>query len=163
MWCYLSPLPGQRLVRFRFDLTRSKTVPEPDLQGFKGKLQTDGYAGYQSLREQADISGFGCLSHCRRKFVETIKIAGVQTSGKAQEALAFMTALYALERQARDERLIFTQRQALRQEKAKPILGSFYHWLVQTQPQAPPQSALRKAIDYSLNQWPYIQAYADHG
>ena len=163
MWCYLSPLPTQQLVRFRFDLTRSKEVPQQDLGGFKGILQTDGYAGYQALREKAGITGCGCLAHSRRKFVEIIKVVGTQVKGKAHEALEFITALYQIEGRAREEDFTFAARKNLRQKEAKPILEKFHTWLLQTQPRALPQSALCKAIDYTLNQWPYLQAYADHG
>ena len=52
---------------------------------------------------------------------------------------------------------------ALRQGKAIPLLEKFYDWLTESSKQVPPQSAIGKAIRYSLSQWPYLQKYANTG
>jgi transposase len=55
------------------------------------------------------------------------------------------------------------ERQALRQEKSAPILDELYQWLVETQPSVVPKSALGKAVNYLLNQWPKLHTYLEDG
>ena len=161
MWCYLSPIPGHQLNRFRFDLSRSSEVVNDDLKDFKGLLQTDGYAGYNSMRSKPEIISFGCMAHARRKFVEIIKTAS-RNSGKAHEGMKYFTALYRLEQDAHKRKLSFEERKLLRQKEATPILEKFYTWLMQSKNHVPPQSGIGKAIDYTLKQWLYLKNYVHH-
>jgi transposase len=163
MWSYLSPLENHRLIRFRFDLTRSGSVAENDLALFKGLLQSDGYSGYNKLRERSDILGFGCMAHSRRKFAEVVKIGSVKSTGKGQEELKQVRLLYKIEEDARKEKLTSEERKQLRQREAKPVLEKLQAWLIQTKSQVPPESAIGKAINYTLKQWPYLIKYVDHG
>ena len=163
MWCYLSPLPGQKLIQFRFHLSRGGEVVNTELQDFTGRLQNDGYGGYTKLREKPTISAFGCLSHARRKFAEIVKIATPKSASKAQEALKYFAKLYDVEAQAREEKLPANERRRLRQEKSWPVLNKFYEWLTQTKQQVPPKSKIGMAIDYTLKHWPYLTQYVDDG
>jgi len=96
MWSYLSCDPGNRYVLFAYDDSRSKEVPTKHLKDFnEGKLQTDGYSGYNEVRLKPGIKGFGCFAHCRRKFVDVIKISGNKV-GKAHEAVKIIGDCYAL-------------------------------------------------------------------
>ena len=161
MWCYLSPLSGHRLIRFRFDLSRSGEVVKSDLKDFKGLLQNDGYSGYNGMREKSEVVPFGCMAHSRRKFAEIAKIS--KTVGKAHEALKYFAALYRIENQAREQKLIFEERKKLRQKESAPILEKFQDWLVKSKNQVPPQSTIGAAIQYALNQWCYLIQYVHHG
>lgn len=76
VWAYFAPNVHKGLVVFEFSLTRESSVVENRLKTFKGLMQTDGYAGYDSSRKRDDITGFGCFSHARRKFSEVVKISG---------------------------------------------------------------------------------------
>jgi transposase len=55
------------------------------------------------------------------------------------------------------------ERQLLRQTEAIPILEQFQQWLLSSKNQVPPESAIGKAIDYTLKQWSYLIRYADYG
>ncbi len=52
---------------------------------------------------------------------------------------------------------------ARRQQEAKPLLAEFKAWLDKSAPQVPPESLLGKALHYSLNQWPKLERYLEHG
>lgn len=163
MWVFHCPLPERKLIRFRFDLTRGGSVAEEELKAFKGLLQNDGYAGYNGLRQQKNMIAFGCMAHARRKFAEVAKIGGKNSQGKAGEAILYFAQLYAIEEEARKDDLDFLHRKSLRQKKATPILARFYEWLSHTKNQVPPESAIGKAIAYTLKQWPYLIRYIDYG
>lgn len=63
----------------------------------------------------------------------------------------------------REQEYSFHTRKRLRQKIAWPILKEFGSWLKKTIPSVPPKSQLAKAIQYSLNQWPYLIKYLRHG
>lgn len=162
LWSYFAPHVGQGIVIFELSLTRCGSVAEQRLAPFQGLLQTDGYAGYQGLREHADIEGLGCLSHARRKFSDVLK-ASKNYQGIAAQAIKHLKPLYALEEQMRRAGYSFHTRKRLRQKIAWPILKEFRHWLKATLPKVPPKSLLAKAICYTLRQWPYLIKYLRHG
>jgi transposase len=109
-------------VIFSYNESRSGKVPSEHLKDFKGILQTDGYSGFNELRIKPGIINIGCFAHCRRKFVEVIKVSG-NARGKANEAVKIIEKLYEIEREAKG--LSFSERYAMRQEKSKPILEGF--------------------------------------
>jgi len=49
MWLIRGGPPGQPVVIFEYDASRSAEVPSRLLEGFSGTLQTDGYAGYNQV------------------------------------------------------------------------------------------------------------------
>jgi hypothetical protein len=162
LWTYFAPYVGNGLVIFEFSMTRSSTVPEKSLANFKGGLQTDGYSGYNNLRKRLDITGFGCLTHSRRKHDEVLKITK-NKSGVAAEFIERIKPLYALEAKMDEINCNFHTRKRLRQKQAWPILKALRPWLKQQLVKTPPKSKLGKAIIYTLNQWKYIIAYLRHG
>lgn len=162
LWSYFAPWVGQGLIIFELSLTRSADVPEKRLASFKGLLQTDGYNGYQGLRGRKDIEGLGCITHARRKFSEVVKITKNQ-HGIAAKALERLKPLYELEARMREREYSFHTKKRLRQKIAFPILKEFGIWLKKMISLVPPKSQLAKAIQYSLNQWPYLIKYLRHG
>ncbi|MCS4308601.1 hypothetical protein M2404_002958 [Rheinheimera pacifica] len=50
-----------------------------------------------------------------------------------------------------------------RQDIAKPLLHQLRDWLEKSKDTIPAESALGKAITYSLNQWPKLMRYLDDG
>jgi transposase len=159
MWAYHSCDTSNRFILFEFNLSRSSAKVNDRLGSYSGFLQTDGYSGYNTLRHQANITAFGCWDHCRRKFAEVVKISGHNKSGKAGEILLIIGKLYDIEALAKGKSHL--DRKTMRQEKAKPILALLYERLKKIN--APPQSALGKAVQYALNQWIYLIKYADYG
>lgn len=162
VWAYFAPNVGKGLVAFEFSEDRLGSVASTRLKTFNGLLQTDGYSGYKALRNREGIVGFGCLSHARRKFSEVVKVSKSKT-GIAQEMIDRMKPLYTLEARMRDASLNHRTRKRLRQKIARPILKDIHAWLRAVKPQVLPKSKLGKAIQYTLNQWPYLIAYLNHG
>lgn len=159
MWAYHSCDKNQRFILFEFTLTRAGEHPQKRLVGYQGNLQTDGYSGYNTLRNRPDIVPFGCWDHGRRKFVDVVKINGNNKAGKAGEMLALIAKLYEVEAEAKG--LSHEERKALRQKKSKPVLDLIYARLQKIN--APPKSALGTAVQYCLNQWEQLCRYVDYG
>lgn len=159
LWAYHSCEPGHRFILFEFCLTRAGHHVNKRLESYRGFLQTDGYSGYNSLRKQEGIIHVGCWDHCRRKFVEVVKISGQNKSGKAGDMLQIIAKLYEIESEIKGKP--FAERKDMRQKRTKPILELLHARLQKIN--APPQSALGKAVFYALNQWPYLSKYVDYG
>ena len=70
-----------------------------------------------------------------------------------------MQELYIIEKEAREQELSFNQRKELRQEKSKPILAELENWLKAQLPEILPQSAIGKAITYTLKLWSRLVLY----
>jgi transposase len=87
MWVYHSYHPGKRFVIFDFSLSRAAEIVNTRLESFSGLLQTDGYAGYNSLRQRDDIVSLGCWDHARRKFSDVVKAHNNNKTGKAGKML----------------------------------------------------------------------------
>ena len=81
MWVIRGGPPDRPAVLFEYDPSRSEEVPLRLLDGFKGTLQTDGYAGYNRVCRENGLTRIGCWDHARRKFVEASKAAPVKKKG----------------------------------------------------------------------------------
>jgi transposase len=97
LWAYHSYLPGKRFIVFDFSLTRAGANVNERLDHFSGLLQSDGYAGYNQQRARADIVKLGCWDHARRYFVDVVKAAGNNKTGKAGGMLKLIGKLYEIE------------------------------------------------------------------
>ncbi len=114
-------------------------------------------AGYKALFATGIIE-LGCLAHARRKYFD---LNAAQPNAIAQQALARIGELYAIEAQGRD--LSIEARAQLRQTQAQPRLAALREWLIATRLSVAEGSATAKAIDYSLNRWSALCRYADSG
>jgi len=79
----------------------------------------------------------------------------------APTALRKFRALYALEKQFKD--LTIEQRYLLRQEKSKPLMADLKQWCDDNVAKTTKDSALGKAIRYTINQWDYLVRYLEDG
>lgn len=159
MWGYHSLQPENRFIMFEYNDSRSGKVVTDNLQDYQGILQSDGYGGYNNLRAKDSIISIGCWAHCRRYFADVVKISG--SSGKAHEVMKWISKLYQIESEAREQKLDFAQRKKLRQVQAPPILEKIHELL--TKSIAMPKGSLGKAIAYALNHWEYLIRYVDYG
>lgn len=113
------------------------------LQDWRGKLVTDDYAGYKA-GFAAGITELGCMAHARRKFHDLHQQHQSQIAGQALELFG---ALYGIEREAAD--LTPDDRQALRQQQARPLADTLHRWLLTQRQRVPNGSGTARAIDYN--------------
>lgn len=166
MWVIRGGPPDQPVVIFEYDKSRSAEVPSRLLEGFSGTLQTDGYAGYNQVCRDKDITRIGCWDHARRKFMDAIKSMSKKQKrngkvSKADVALSKIRKLYAIEDdiklQSPEER--FEKRQQL----SLPILKDLNIWLGKNINKLPKDSLTYTAMYYTLNQWKTLIRYCDNG
>ena len=162
LWVQRGGPPGQPIILFDYDPTRGSAVPVRLLDGFRGVLQTDGYAAYNAVVCAQGLTHAGCLAHARRRFDEAIKAQGKhKKKGLAEEGLQQIQRLYAVEKIVRE--VTPEDRYAYRLEHAKPLWEALRVWLATHRPQVPPQTALGKALGYLHNEWDKLVVYLQDG
>ena len=158
-WVYHNPV--DKTVLFDYQPGRSIRAANHVLEGFKGYLQTDGYAAYDSIGKSKDIIHLNCWAHARREFEKALSNDG----DRAEIALVFIQSLYAVEAQARAEKMTAEQRKKLRLDKSLPTINAFAKWMTTELKTTTilPKSLLGKAINYSLSRWEKLSAYLHDG
>lgn len=165
MWMFRGGDVVRPALIFRYDPSRSGQFLIKDLEKYAGYIQTDGYAGYNLLGGRDGIVHIGCWAYMRRKFHEVIKARpkGSTKKGYADDALAWIGQLYAIEQEADNKELSADERYQLRQNKSVPLLKQIKKWLDDIAPKTPPQGLLGKAVSYALNQWERLERYTLNG
>lgn len=148
------------IVLFDYDPTRSKEVPNRLLKNFKGYLQVDGYAGYDEVCKNPNVTRVGCMAHVRRKFYEVHEISK-KTNSEAHRILQLIQKLYKIEETISEDKI--ENRFKIRQEQSAPILKDIKASLDANENKYPPQGLMGKALTYAQNQWPYIMNYLKYG
>jgi hypothetical protein len=148
-------------ICYRIAGSRSAAAAGAVLQDYRGWVIADGYSAYTALREQRQAAGPAapfqlahCWAHARRKYVEA-----EPHYPQATEVLALIGQLYAIEARGKDlpepERLV--QCAALRQAESAAVVAQIRNWCGAQR--VLPESALGKAIRYTLNLWAGLTAF----
>ena len=157
-WLWVYSRPGQDVV-FVWSLSRAAQEPKQLLEKFQGKLQTDGYAAYESLAKQReDIVLIGCWAHVRRNFVEAVAENKVAAWFVLQIGL-----LYRVEKQWRETKAGAALRQAVRAWQSQPVLNRLRAAMELVRGRALPQGTLGQALEYALGRWETLTRYVEDG
>jgi transposase len=166
LWCYAVDNrpwcgPGHPAAAYVYSEDRKGEHPQMHLQGFRGLLQVDGYAGFGRLvGKQADNApqlAF-CWAHVRRKFYD-IHVA--TPSPLAEQALRRIAALYEIEADIRGTPA--ESRRSVRQQRSLPLVEAMHTWLTQQLERISGRSTLAQAIRYALNHWDGLILFLDDG
>jgi transposase len=164
MWCLTRPVFWKPIILYSYYDNRGKRAGQELLDEFAGILVTDGLKTYESLSRTIKFQLAGCMAHIRRKFWEADKASTRASTGEpkslAKEALAWIAALYKIEREAKNKDP--AEILQLRQDKVVPVLTEFRVWLDKMVDQVLPKSLLGRAIAYALDQWEKATLYANN-
>lgn len=154
-WQYQS-LEGY--IYFHYTSTREGAGPQGVLEGFKGYLQADDYAGYNGVYRGGAIQ-VGCLAHARRNFFELPEKYQYRA-----EALRFFGELYRVERQIKTRRkddpdFLETEVVRMREESARPVFDNFLLWLTERVKKVLPKSEFYQAAQYVLTNKEALSRY----
>jgi transposase len=156
MWVYVGD-ETQPYNVFDFTLDRGRDGPSRFLKDYQQVLLADGYAGYNGVVVGNAITRAGCWAHTRRKFVEAEKSA----PEIAKEAVEWVRALYAVERQGKD--VSVAERLKLRQQQSAPLLDQLHERLLVWKEQLLPKHPMAEAIHYALGQWQELKVFCTDG
>jgi transposase len=166
LWCYAvddRPWagPSHPAAAYVYSEDRRGEHPAAHLAAFRGTLQVDGYAGFSSLverRTDASIRLAFCWAHLRRPFYEFYTST---ESPLAAEVLVRIGKLYEIAAEIRGNKA--DVRQAVRQQRSRPLVEDLHQWLQNNLPRVPGWSDLAKAMRYALRHWDGLILYLDDG
>lgn len=160
-WVYAGHSPP--IIVYDHTETRAGKHPKAKLEGYCGYLQADAYAGYDQIFAEGKVKEVACWAHARRKFFDIARLAEKGKRISAHEALEFISRLYVIEREAKEQQLDAEGIRRLRQEQARPILREFKAWLEDRLRELAPKTPTAKAIGYALKNWPALERYTEDG
>jgi len=152
--------PSPPAVAYVFAGGRGTDKLAPQLAGFSGILQVDGYPAYKELaRDQGGAIQLAfCLAHARRKFVEVYQSL---KSPFALEVIERLQAVYAIEAEIRGQSA--GERLAVRQARTAPLMAELKTRLTAMVGQLLSQSPLAQAINYASNHWGGLTLFLSDG
>lgn len=151
MWLYKSGAFGRKISLYEYQPSRSGKHPKNFLRGFSGFLQTDDYAGYNTVE---NVTRVGCFAHARRYYTDALKALPKEAeieSTHAHAALEHFKRIFHLESKWKD--MSPDERATNRNKELKPALEAYLLWLQEMQPKVVVKSKLGQAIGYSLSNW----------
>jgi transposase len=155
LWVYVGDEEHPHTV-FDYTRSRSRDGPAKFLEKYSGYLQADAFAGYDCIYACKTVIEVACWAHARRKFTEAR-----DSDVRADEMLLLISEMYAVEQEARGRTA--NLRREIRKLKTAPILERIYCWLKTREVETLPQSFMRKAIGYMLNQWQALTRFLEDG
>ena len=161
MWLYRTGSVGPPIVLFEYQPSRAGEHPRKFLEGFKGYLHVDGYAGYHAI---PNVVLCGCWAHLRRKFDEALK--GLPPKQRAsgtrtEQALKQINELFLIERELKQKTP--EERLQIRNVKSRPVVEAFRKWLDEIAGDILPKSLFGVAVHYSRQQWPKLVRFLEDG
>jgi len=120
-------------------------------------LLADAYGGYEGVVAGNAIVRAGCWAHLRRKIIEAEKAA----PEIAQEAIALVRTLYAVEKQGSNDSV--GDRLRLRQEQSVPVLAGLREKFLDWKEQLLPKHPMSEAIKYALGHWEELNVFVADG
>jgi len=160
MWVYVAGNSASNpIILYEYQPTRSGEHARRFLEGFTGYLQTDGYSGYEKVK---NVKRCGCWAHLRRKYQEALpKNSSLKDLKDSAAAVGFQycSKLFEIENELKE--LTPEERVVKRQELCRPLLEAYLSWLNTVD--ALRGSKLGEAIVYSQSQWETLTRFLEDG
>lgn len=164
--------PGERIVIFQYDSSRSTEVLREFLKDYSGFLTSDAYTCYQVFEKERNgtVIVTGCLTHLRRYFVDVLKaMKGFKKLSleekkeiPAYQAVEKLRNIFRIETPLRE--LSAEERLRIRQEKIAPRIGELFEWMHSFQEGDFEEGGLmQKALNYGKNQEVYLKRFLEDG
>jgi transposase len=153
--------PAPPAVTYLYSPDRKGEHAQALLDGCRGFLHADGYAGFNRLYEpvgRAPLTEIACWAHARRKLYD---VHAATNSAIAREALERIGQLFAIEAEINGHEP--AHRLAARQELSLPKLDALRAFLEQSRATISRKSSLAGAIRYSLARWPALCRFTSDG
>lgn len=159
-WPYVGDREHPGVV-FDYTPTRERAGPVEFLKKYRGYLQADAYAVYDSFFTDPErgLVEVACWAHTRRHFHEALET----DSAHMGVVLAYIAKLYVVEKEARAAGIVGDDLRLLRQQGAAPVLTELHAYLLRIRQEVLPKSAAGQAVSYALKNWPALTRYCEDG
>lgn len=153
----------EKLVIFHYDMgSRSGSVIESlaSQYHFKGYLQCDGFAGYETaFKTNPDVRLVNCMAHIRRDFEHVLG----ENKKEAEYGLTQIQHMYRIEHCCDKAGLSSDGRKAKRRELTRPIMEAMKTWMETEGIKYSPQSLIGKAVSYAYTRWDNMMRCLEDG
>jgi transposase len=152
------------IVIMYYSSNRSAATAGLLFNGFTGYIQTDGYAGYNSVANREGVTQLGCWAHIRRKFTDIVKSGVSDETSKilAKELIAMVAKLYKIEKEIKDDPP--DTKKQIRESKSVEIIQTIKKWHESNFLKAlAVGGAIARAFTYLNNQFPKLSIYLEDG
>lgn len=153
----------EKLVIFHYDMgSRAGSVIESlaSQYRFKGYLQCDGSAGYETaFKTNPDVRLVNCMAHIRRDFEHALG----ENKKEAEYGLAQIQYMYRIEHCCDKAGLSSDGRKAKRRELTRPIMEAMKTWMETEGIKYSPQSLIGKAVSYAYTRWDNMMRCLEDG
>jgi transposase len=153
-WVLVAP---DKHVLFEFSQTHDSDATAKLLDGYSGYLVADAHIVYDHLYRDGQVVEVGCWAHGRRYFFKAL----ASDPDRAKVALAYMSALFNIERTVANEPR--KKKEATRDKKSRPIVRDFFNWCLAERDLVLDDSPMDAAIGYALNQQKALERFLDDG
>ena len=159
-WPYVGDR-GHPAVVYDYTPTRERAGPEQFLKPYRGYLQADAYAAYDSffIDPARGLVEVGCWAHARRHAYN----ARENEPTRMGAVLAYVAQLYALEKRARRCGIHGEALRLLREQTSRPVLEQLHTYLLKIKDELLPKSEAGQAVAYMLKNWAALTRYLDDG
>jgi transposase len=149
MWC-LSNMAGSY---YKYEPTRSGKIIQEMLEGHKGPVLSDGFSGYNRLRENSNIQQAYCWAHVRRKFFDITESLAAkdppQDNPAARKIVEMIDELFSYERGIKTA----VDLKKSRAEKSAPLVQKIKSLLDEECQHHFRDSDMKKSLVYTLKLW----------
>ena len=133
-----------KILWYHYAEGRAGEIPKEILQGYKGVVQTDAYAGYNEVFVPEGCLRLACVAHIRRRFIEAQASAGSECS----RILKLISEVYRSEASTKT----MDARFAVRQARTRPLLEELFAFLKACMLKTLPKSQFAQALSYAIKQ-----------
>lgn len=149
-----------RQVFFHYDEgSRAQKVVISLLRNYQGAMQTDGYEVYSIYEDKQGVILLGCWAHARRKFENAL----TEDEARANKALDYISLLYQVEANLKEENLSDEEIAQERKRLSYPVLREFEKWMHDISVDLLPKSLMGKAVSYTFSLYHRLVRYVSDG
>lgn len=105
----------------------------------------------------------GCWAHTKRKYAELRKSLKPDNPHRVLcvKGEKYISAIYHVDNLYKD--MDPEERKKNRQDHVKPLVEAYFAWVKEQMPKTDPSSETGRALNYSLNQEPYLRTFLENG
>lgn len=163
MWVYHSADGARPVFLYEYKDNRRTENIEAFLSGYRGVIMADGYEPYHIAAKKSGGAFVvaGCWAHAKRKFAEVVKADPKNAVGTvAMEGNNRIAAIYHVDNMAKGKSP--EERLKHRQENVRPLVDDLFKW-AKERVNGTGTKKTRDALQYALNQEPYLRMFLDNG
>lgn len=159
MWVMRGGEREHPVITYEYRTSRGGEFLRDRLSGYHGGVMSDGYVGYEWLKNKPGITIAACWAHVRRGFFKAHQLAPESEGPKIM--LDLIRKLYRIEKDLRD--LSPIKRLKRRKREAAPVLQEIRDRIDSERLSVVPSGQYGKALAYTDDLWDRLIAYANNG